>query len=158
MVFRCQQCGKCCSLMGDLIRIEEDLGNLKFRLHFVATGNEAEVAVDKDKVDLFLSGISRMPDACPFLRFDSAGKALCTIHATRPDLCRIYGCFRVLVKTPDGSEVGRVPDGSRIFSTTDPSLWKLWNDSVADAVISDESEWESHVEKVFSRAGYQIVL
>jgi Fe-S-cluster containining protein len=88
--------------MGDLIGIGDEIGPMKFRLRFVSTGNETVVMVDHDKQDLFRTQDIRSlrPDACPFLRFGNDMKAICSIHGTRPDLCRMYSCFRLLVVSP----------------------------------------------------------
>ncbi len=145
--------------MGELIRIEEETGTLKFRIRFTATGNEMEVTVDHDKQVLFRTRDLKtlQPEACPFLRSDKNKKALCTIHHTRPDLCRIYICFRLLVLSPDGDYKGRVQDGSRFFSTMNLDLRRLWQDGIAGAIIPDEAVWETSVAEVFERAGYRIV-
>ena len=55
MVFRCQQCGECCSSMGQIIGIREQTGPFEYRLWFRITGEERQVRVDSDKRDLFLS-------------------------------------------------------------------------------------------------------
>jgi len=71
MAFRCQQCGECCSYMGDIIGIEDRIDPVNFRIRFSVTGEERMVTLDPDKGDLFRSqdiGHIR-PMACPFLRF-----------------------------------------------------------------------------------------
>ncbi len=72
MVFRCQQCGECCSYMGDIIGIEEEKGAHRFRIRFSVTGEEMAVMLDADKQELFHTQDIRLlrPMACPFLRFD----------------------------------------------------------------------------------------
>jgi len=159
MVFRCQQCGECCSYMGDIIGIEAETGARRFRIRFSVTGEEREVTLDADKQELFHSQDTRLlrPMACPFLRFNIQGGALCTIHKTRPGLCRLYTCFCLLVLDPEGNRIGRVQDGSHIFSTTNEDLRKLWEDEIAGVDIPDEAAWEAYVADVFSRAGYRII-
>lgn len=158
MAFRCQQCGECCSYMGDIIGIEDRIDPVQFRIRFSVTGEERIVTLDPDKADLFCSQdiAQSHPMACPFLRFRDK-TAICTVHATRPDLCRQYGCFRVLVLDSTGRHIGRVQDGSRIFSSLDPALHELWDTRVREADIPDEDAWEAHVADVFSRAGYRVV-
>jgi len=159
MVFRCQQCGECCSYMGDIIGIEAETGAHRFRIRFSVTGEEMVVTLDADKQELFHTQDIRLlrPMACPFLRFNILGGALCTIHETRPGLCRLYTCFCLLVLDPEGNRIGRVQDGSHIFSTTNEGLRKLWDDEIAGVNIPDEAAWEAHVADVFSRAGYRII-
>jgi uncharacterized protein len=159
MVFRCQQCGECCSYMGDIIDIAGKTGPSMFRIRFSVTGEERIVVVDPDKENLFHTQDIRLlrPMACPFLRFDMKGRALCTIHETRPGLCRGYTCFRLLILDPEGNHIGRVQDESRFFSTMNDGLRELWDDKISGVNIPDEAAWEVYVADVFSRAGYRIV-
>jgi len=145
--------------MGDIIGIEEEMEACRFRIRFSATGETMMVTLDTDKQELFRTQDIKMrrPMACPFLRFDMKGMTLCTIHGTRPGLCRRYTCFRLLVLDPKGNHIGRVQEGSRFFSTMTAGLRKLWDDEIAGVNIPDEAAWEAHAADVFSRAGYRIV-
>lgn len=159
MAFRCQQCGECCSSMGDVIGIREQTGPSEFLIWYKITGEERRVWIDPDKLELFLSqDISRRrPMACPFLREQSPGSAICTVHYTRPDLCRQYSCFRMLVLGPGGERLGRVVDASRFFTTMDPGLREVWDRDVAGTVIADDARWEDYVDRVLSAAGYRVI-
>lgn len=159
VVFRCQQCGECCSYMGDIIGIDEKTGPDTYRIRFSVTGEERIVTLDPDKKDLFLTReiAQSHPMACPFLRFRD-NRAFCTVHATRPGLCRQYGCFRILILDKDCRHIGMVQDGSRIFSSLDPALHELWDREVKGTDIPDDTEWERYVRGVFSRAGYHVVI
>jgi Fe-S-cluster containining protein len=146
--------------MGDLIRIEEETGHLMFRIRFTSTGNEMDVMVDEDKQALFREQDLKesQPGACPLLRLDKNKKALCTIHHSRPDLCRIYACFRLLILGPDGDHRGRVQEGTRFFSTMDANLRRIWQTEIECATIPDEAVWENFVKEVFEHAGYRVIL
>ena len=159
MVFRCRQCGECCSSMGDIILIEEQTGPGSFRIRFSVTGQEQTVTLDPDKREVFTTDdIKRSyPTACPFLRFNSDTHATCTVHHSRPYICRQYGCFRVLVLDHEGRHIGRVPEDSRIFSSLDPALHELWDSKVKNVEIPGEENWERYVSEIFSRAGYQVI-
>jgi Fe-S-cluster containining protein len=145
--------------MGDIIGIEDRIDPMRFRIRFSVTGEEQMVTVDPDWVGLFRSqDIGQIrPMACPFLMFREPGHACCTVHNSRPDLCRRYTCFRVLILDGQGNHIGRVQDGSRFFSTMNTELRKLWQDKIEGVDIPDEAAWETHVADVFSRAGYRIV-
>jgi hypothetical protein len=145
--------------MGDIIGIDEQTGPDTYRIRFSATGEERTVTLDPDKKDLFLAreSVQSHPMACPFLRFRDS-RAFCTVHATRPGLCRQYGCFRVLILDNSGRHIGRVQDGSRIFSSLDHSLHELWDREITGADIPDEAAWEQWVRDVFTRAGYRVVI
>jgi Fe-S-cluster containining protein len=145
--------------MGDIIEIEEQTGHGTFRIRFPVTGEERTVTLDPDKADLFsLQDSTRSyPMACPFLRFRD-NRAFCTVHTTRPGLCRQYGCFRVLILDNSGRHLGMVRDGSRTFSSLDPALHELWDTEVTGTGIPDEAAWERWVRDVFTRAGYRVVI
>ena len=147
MVFRCRQCGECCSSMGEIIGIRKQ------------TGEERQVSIDPDKQELFRAQdiLKKRAMACPFLREREDGTVICTVHATRPELCRQYGCFRVLVTGPRGERLGRVMDGSRFFTTMDHKLRALWDREIAPLTIADETLWEEEVDRILSAAGYHIV-
>ena len=82
MAFRCQQCGECCSYMGEIIGIEKRIDPVRFRIRFSVTSEEREVVLDPDKTDLFcLQNIAAIrPMDCPFLRFPTPNQACCTVH------------------------------------------------------------------------------
>jgi hypothetical protein len=145
--------------MGDIIGIEAETEAHRFRIRFSATGEEIAVTLGADNQELFRTQDIRLlrPMACPFLRFDLQGRAICTIHETRPDLCRLYTCFRLLILDPEGHPIGRVQDGTRIFSTMNEDLRALWQDEIAGVNIPGEAAWEAQVADVFSQAGYRIV-
>lgn len=159
MVFRCQQCGECCSSMGEIIGIREQTDEWEFLIEFSVTGEERQVRIDPDKQELFRAQdiLKKRPMACPFLREREVGAVICTVHATRPGLCRQYGCFRVLVTGPKEERLGRVADGSRYFTTMDHDLRALWDREIAPLTIADETAWEEEVERIFSAAGYRVV-
>ncbi len=145
--------------MGDVIGIREQTGPSGFLIWYKITGEERRVWIDPDKQELFSGQDIRKirPMACPFLRERSPSQAICTVHHTRPDLCRQYSCFRILVLGPGGERLGRVVDASRYFVTTDPALRVLWDTEIAPAGIPGEQEWEDYADRVLTGAGYQVV-
>ncbi len=159
MVFRCQQCGECCSSMGQVIAIKEQTGPFEYRLMFSTTGEERQVQIDPDKRDLFSSQVimEKRPMACPFLRERTPETVICTVHQTRPDLCRQYGCFRILVCGRRGERLGRVMDNTRYFTTMNHELRALWDKEITPVIIADEMCWEEEVARILSAAGYQVL-
>jgi Fe-S-cluster containining protein len=145
--------------MGEIIGIEERIDPVRFRIRFSVTGEEREVILDPDKAGLFCSQdiAATRPMACPFLRFPEPRRACCTVHRTRPDLCRQYACFRILILDSEGNGIGKVPDRSRVLYTPDAGLREIWRQDVAGAEIPAESAWEAHVGEAFSRAGYRVI-
>lgn len=145
--------------MGEIIEIREVLDPGSFRIGFSVTGEERIVSVDPEKRELFqVQGIKTLrPMACPFLRKAGNKKFVCSVHKSRPELCRRYSCYRILVLDSQENRIGRVTDASRYFTTADADLRRIWNREIAGAVIPDEETWEEHVEQTFTRAGYRVM-
>jgi hypothetical protein len=158
MAFFCQQCGECCSHMHQIHQIEEDCGNHTFRIRNVYNGDRTRVCIDPDKVDLFSdpSVFETWPEACPFLRSDPArGRICCIVHRTRPELCREFGCWRLLILDPAGRRAGRIM-GSRHLSTEDPALRRLWEEEAGPLQGLEEMAWEDAVVRILEKAGYRV--
>jgi Fe-S-cluster containining protein len=145
--------------MGEIIEIKEELGPFLYRIKFSVTGEERIVSIDPDKQNLFHNQDIRTyrPMACPFLREAGGKKYVCSVHISRPDLCRQYACYRILVLDSLERKIGRVPDASRFFSTSDEMLRTLWNLKIADVEIPNEKDWEEHVVQTLTCAGYRVV-
>ncbi|MHB8162840.1 MAG: YkgJ family cysteine cluster protein [Methanoregula sp.] len=159
MAFTCQQCGECCSSMGEIIELKEEFEPFSFRISFSVTGEERIVSIDPEKRELFrFQDIhSQRPMACPFLRETGTKKCVCSVHSSRPDLCRQYACYRILVLDTQEKKIGKVAAASRYFSSMNDDLRTLWNREIAVIAILDETCWEEHVEQVLSKAGYRVV-
>jgi len=159
MSFRCRLCGECCSSMGEVIEIREQTGPSAFRIGFPVTGEERMVTIDPDKQLLWSRQDIRItrPGACPFLRNEGTGAVICTVHGSRPDLCRQYSCFRILVLDGDGKKIGRVIDGTRYFISLDAGLRKIWDKECSNLEITDEACWEEEAGARLASAGYTVV-
>jgi Fe-S-cluster containining protein len=99
--------------MGEIISIQEQIHPYDFRIGFT-NGEERVVSVDPDKRVLFRDQQQkkRKSIACPFLRVQSPREHICTVHATRPELCRSYLCSHILILGREGNKAGRVPRGT----------------------------------------------
>lgn len=158
MPFECAQCGECCSHLGLVHRILKDLHNGRFLLYNEYTGDTQEVAIDPDKTDLFHdTGIfEREPEACPFFRIKAAdGKGYCTIHATRPDICRDFSCWRVLILDQSGRRAGRIMF-VRTIVTEDPDLKRLVDECIEPLDIGDDGLWEKETIRILTGHGYAV--
>ncbi len=116
MTFVCQCCGDCCSTMGEIISIRDKIHPYEFRIGYT-NGEERVVSVDPDKRLLFRDQqqAKRKSIACPFLRQLASKKRICTVHASRPELCRNYLCSRILILDSEGNRAGRVRYGTMSF-------------------------------------------
>jgi len=158
MTFVCQCCGDCCSTMGEIISIQEQIGSYEFRIRYT-DGEERIVSLDPDKRELFRDQKERDKKilACPFLRQQGPHKQICTVHASRPELCRMYLCSRILVLRKDGKKAGRVLHGTRFFTSEDGTLLDLWCRTIRDIPVPDDHQWEKNVEDIFTQAGYRVI-
>jgi Fe-S-cluster containining protein len=79
--------------MSEIIEIDEEAGQFVFSVQIVPTMTRFTALIGKEHHERFSdrswNGIR--PAACPFLR-PSDGIFACTIHETRPSLCRTYFC------------------------------------------------------------------
>jgi len=159
MPFECSQCGECCSHLGLVHVIVEEYGQYRFLVRNQYTGEKTAVAVDPDKIALFndRSIFSERPEACPFFRFDRAAeKGYCTVHLTRPEICRDYGCWRLLILRPDGTRAGRIM-GRRHLASEDEMLTRLFREKVDHLVEPDDARWDWQVTRILVAEGYRVL-
>ncbi len=158
MVFECQQCGECCHYMGQVHCIQETRGEFEFLINNQYTGEKNTVVVDSDKYLLFAdkSIFLDHSEACPFLRYSGRdGKAYCTVHLTRPEICRDYGCWRLLILNSRGKRAGRVMY-QRAFFSDDADLTRLWKECIDDLAEPDDGVWDEKITRILINAGYTI--
>jgi hypothetical protein len=158
MPFECSQCGECCSHLGLVHIIQEDYGDYRFLVNNQYTGEKTTVAVDPDKIALFSDKsifLERL-EACPFLRYDRARtKGYCTVHLTRPEICRDYGCWHLLILDAGGKRAGRIM-GQRHLASEDDALTRLFEEHVNHLVEPDDAAWDERVIRVLVAAGYTV--
>lgn len=158
MGFECLQCGECCSYLGTVLTIEEEISETEFIICNQYTGERKKVRIDEDKLHLYpdRSIFDELPEACPFLRPDPANKRVCcTIHETRTDMCREYGCWRILILDGNGKPVARIM-GPRIFRTKDDKIREIWDRRVALLDPSNQDRWDMEMEEILTEEGYCI--
>ena len=158
MVFECQQCGECCHHMAQVHTIQEIRGDFEFLVNNQYTGEKNVVMVDPDKYALFLDIriFVDHPEACPFLRYHPKdGLAYCTVHMTRPEICRDYGCWRMLILNSRGSRAGRIMY-QRAFFSDDADLTWLWKTVIDDLIEPDDGVWDEKITGILINAGYTV--
>jgi Fe-S-cluster containining protein len=158
MPFECSQCGECCSYLGLVHIIQEDYGDYRFLVNNQYTGEKTAVAVDPDKILLFCdkSIFRERPDACPFFRYDRASaKGYCTVHLTRPEICRDYGCWRILILDAGGKRAGRIMC-QRHLASEDEALTRLFEEHINNLFEPDDAIWDERVTRVLITAGYTV--
>lgn len=143
--------------MGEVIDIQEHAGIREFRIAYTTTLEERTVFLDPDKQDLFFNNPPVSTLACPFLREHASGRVICTVHLSRPELCRQYSCFRILILDTNGVRAGKVPDKTRVFTATDLKAHEIWKNECRSLDIPDDTAWEDEITRIFIRAGYRVV-
>jgi hypothetical protein len=136
----------------------EERGDHAFVVHNFYTGDATEVRVDPDKIALFedRSSLEGRPDACFFLRFDAeTGKAWCTVHQTRPELCREYCCWRLLILDAQGKRAGRVMYQTTFVPDND-DLRLLWERMQPALEGLSGTEWDDAVIRILGASGYRV--
>lgn len=118
------------------------------------------MTIDPDKTALFLdknlemSTFAVRPEACPFFRFIEE-KGYCSVHATRPEICRDYGCWRILILDSRGRRAGRIME-SRHLSSDDPILLAIFGQRSHDLKHLPDSDWDDAVMSMLGSAGYTV--
>jgi uncharacterized protein len=144
--------------MGQVHTIQEICGEFEFLVTNEYTGEKTVVIVDQDKYSLFAdkSIFLEQPEACPFLRYKREDrKAYCTVHLTRPEICRDYGCWRLLILNAEGSRAGRVMFQRAFFSDEDDltRVWKTYIDPLNEPV---DAIWDEKITRILIHAGYTV--
>lgn len=158
MPFFCVRCGECCSQMGDVHVVEEERGQGRFLVANRYTGERDEVEVDPALACLYPDRrvFERWPMACPFLREDTeSGEVVCIVHRTRPEICREYRCWRLLVLDASGVRAGRVME-RRHLAADDPALRAFWEEHIAGIREGDIDRWDEQVILLLKGAGYMV--
>jgi hypothetical protein len=157
--FECFQCGECCEHLGHVHTIKDDWGDFRFLICNNYTGEETPVSIDPDKRDLFLdTGIfTSHPRACPFFRHQPGSeKACCTVHLTRPEICRDYCCWRLLILDHRGRRVGKIRY-IRSLCLEDAFLTKIRDECIESIEDPDDRTWEDMMIRTLTRASYRVL-
>jgi len=160
MSFECSQCGECCSHLGLVHTIREEYGDYRYLVNNEYTGEKTTVTVDPDKILLFCdrSIFTERPEACPFFRYDRhGGKGYCTVHLTRPEICRDYGCWRMLILDGKGKRAGRIMC-QRFLASEEKPLTQLFEKEINSLTGLTDAEWDDRVTHVLAAAGYTVLM
>jgi Fe-S-cluster containining protein len=156
--FECSQCGECCSHLGLVHTIREDYGNYRYLVNNQYTGEKTTVMVDPDKILLFRdrSIFKERPEACPFFRYDrDRARGYCTVHLTRPEICRDYGCWRILILDAEGKRAGRIMC-QRFLASEDERLTQLFEEQINMIPEADDAAWDQRLIHILAADGYTV--
>jgi Fe-S-cluster containining protein len=161
-VFECDRCGKCCVSLGRHITIERQLNDRDYYCRSVIDNAIFLAHVDpkyrEEIADEFETGNTCHPSpekkTCRFVRKNAEGEGtVCTVYATRPKVCRDFRCYRMLIRTREGTICGRVI-GKNTIRTEDVALEKLWNGEVTTISYGDPAAWTKKMAGILAEHGY----
>jgi uncharacterized protein len=160
--FECDRCGKCCVSLGPHIIIERQLDDrdyycrsMIYNAIFLARVDpmyREEIANEFETEDALPPGPEKK--ICRFVRKNPDGNGMvCAIYATRPKVCRDFRCYRMLIRTREGTICGRVT-GKNTLRTEDAALETLWTDQVAGIPYGDPAAWTKNIAGILAENGY----
>jgi uncharacterized protein len=138
--FDCNGCGKCCISFGEFIRIERQVTERDYFCRFDITDEVFPVHVQPEFADEIDEEFENSDGGkaednhkgCIFMRKNPAGKGFaCAIYPTRPEICREFKCYRMLIHHhPTGETRGKVI-GINELKTQDGILESIWKEKIA---------------------------
>jgi len=156
VVFRCSGCGKCCASFGDFIKIERQIN---YRDYYCRYGIKNEIFLAHVEGDYTVSsptdpGEEKPAKGCPFLKKNLSGDGFtCAIYSTRPQVCKEFRCYRMLIYDHVGHECGRLM-GTHDLRTTDKTLEKIWKEEVASTPGLRDRKQEKQVIDILAAHSY----
>jgi len=156
VVFKCFGCGKCCTSFGDFIKIERQINH---RDYYCRYGIKNEIFLAHVEGDYTVSspaypGEEKPVKGCPFLKKNLSGDGFtCAIYSTRPQVCKEFRCYRMLIYDHEGHECGRLM-GIHDLRTTDQTLEKIWKEEVAPMPGLSDRNQKKQVIDILAAHGY----
>jgi len=164
--FVCDGCGKCCISLGAYIRIERQLAARDYYCRNGITGEVFPVHVQPEFADVideeFTSGqreAAGSPKGCIFMRKNPEGPGtVCAIYPTRPQICREFRCYHMVIFDSRGEIAGRMV-GRADIQTSDSVLARIWKDEVkplpCPASPRSDPAWLERVLAILAFHGYR---
>lgn len=161
--FECNRCGKCCVSLGPSIIIERQLNDRDYYCRcsvdnaiFLA---RVDPAFQEEIADEFLMPVPAPPvtlqKSCPFLRKKPKDETMtCAIFATRPEICRTFRCYRMIIRDTEGKICGKVI-GKNTLRTEDKVLEDIWNHQAAAVPYGDAAAWARTITGILAGHGYR---
>jgi uncharacterized protein len=138
--FDCNWCGKCCASFGEFIKIERQLTERDYYCRYGITNEVFPVHVQPEFADEIEEeftesgpkGNDSTQKGCIFMRKNPEGKGFaCAIYPTRPNICREFRCYRMLIHHPESGETRGKVIGINELKTHDEILATIWNERIA---------------------------
>lgn len=158
--FECTRCGKCCMNATEFLEIEKRLSGRNFACRMKITGERFIASIEEEHLPLFNDPAFRPPSSrwCPFLRpVAGTDEYICTVHTSRPQICRGFTCCTMRIYGSDGRAVGSVK-GRRSLSTADAALKDCWENHISSIVTDEEKTWKEQVRAALREHGYRVEI
>lgn len=155
--FVCSWCGKCCACYGDFIRIERQLTSRDYYCRYGIKNEMFLAHVEGDYIGEYPPAPKggQPQKGCPFMRKTLSGnKFACAIYNTRPQVCREFRCYRMLIFDGEGHERGRIM-GRNQLKTADTALERIWNEEIAPIPYREGTRWVKMVIDGLAAHGYR---
>jgi len=145
--------------LGRHIRVTRSLSPHSFIISEGVTRETLRVQVVPSLVPLFSKKDPPAfePGWCPFLRRERAELFTCTIHPSRPRICRNFRCMTMRILDSSGNAIGRVKGRSSLVSD-DPALVHLWNGSIAPLASLPDGEFFPRCREILVSRGYSVEI
>jgi hypothetical protein len=157
VAFKCSGCGKCCASYGDFIKIERQLTSRDYYCRYGIKNEMFLAHVEDDYIRSYPtdSNEGKPAKGCPFMQKNLSGNGFsCVIYATRPQVCKEFRCYRMLVFDGDGHERGRIMARNDL-KTTDETLERIWKEEIAPLPCHEVSRWVKLVIVTLAAHGYR---
>ena len=136
--FACNWCGKCCRSFGEFITVERQLTDTDYYCRYGITGELFLVHIQPEFAEEIAGdyeengGKDPGRQGCFFSRKNPDGKGFaCAVYPTRPQVCRDFRCYRMLIHHHATGEMrGRVI-GINELKSEDDALISIWADRIA---------------------------
>ncbi len=163
--FVCDGCGKCCTSLGAYIRIVRQLTEQDYYCKNGIKGEVFPVHVQPEFAEAineeYISGHADTPGSrpgCTFLCRNPAGPGfVCAIYPTRPEICREFRCYHMVIRNSHGDVAGRMV-GRADIQTSDPVLARIWNDEIKSlpypASPCSDPAWLQRVSAILASHGF----
>jgi Fe-S-cluster containining protein len=157
VAFECSWCGKCCASYGDFIKIERQLTSRDYYCRYGIKNEMFLAHVEGDYIGRYHKDSEEQKPAkgCPFMQKNQSGDGFaCAIYATRPQVCKEFRCYRMLIFDRDGHECGRIMARNEL-KTTDETLERIWKEEIAPLPYREVPRWVKLVIDTLAAYGYR---
>lgn len=157
VAFNCFRCGKCCASYGQFITIERKLTDRDYYCRYGIKNEMFSAHVEGDYTVSYPTDSTgkTLTKGCPFLKKNLSGDGFaCAIYATRPQVCKEFRCYRMLVYDREGHECGRLM-GTHDLKTDDETLARIWEEEIVPLSDLKASLPEKRIIDILAVHGYR---